>query len=540
MERRELLKLLDREMLESLYGFSYARTGNSTKADELCSDIVFAIVKAARKEGEIEHPRAFLWRVARNVYADYAKERRCAVNMASAVDVQELSLPEEGTDEEEGRIEAIKKQIAFLGMAYREVMVAYYFEGLSVRCIAERMGTSENAIRQRLFSARNQVREGVLEMEESKNERPIEYERVDFYRCGTGNPTTSPWPRCARTLSSQIVAICNGKWFTPVQVSGMLHIPTLYVEEEMSILSEGYGLLREKEGRYTTNIVLFTSEQIKEAWTITIDLAPVVADAIEKAFLTRREELLARPFLNHRVEENLVRWLLVRWLSYIPEKMVIEAMRSKMPRQEERLFTAYGYDLKDARPITCGIDGIKGMGLCGYDTVAFCNYYNKYIRAHFHCEHNISTDGQLQMAIKALGGLAVEGLNEEERETASNAIARGYLMREGDMLWTRILSWKFGRCGNGDCSVWDNSVVGTDDLVDYTEIQMETDQIARRLGDYLNGVLPAHLLSDWEMGVGLAMLPMEEKVLDILVERGVLIPEADGIGAVGCFMQIKE
>ena len=53
MKKHELLKYFDDDLLDKLFGFSYARTNDSYEAQELCSDIIFALVRAAHTDGEI-------------------------------------------------------------------------------------------------------------------------------------------------------------------------------------------------------------------------------------------------------------------------------------------------------------------------------------------------------------------------------------------------------------------------------------------------------------------------------------------------------
>ena len=55
MKKQDLLNYVNDELLDKLYGFCYTRTNDSYEAEELCSDIVFALVKAARADGEIEN-----------------------------------------------------------------------------------------------------------------------------------------------------------------------------------------------------------------------------------------------------------------------------------------------------------------------------------------------------------------------------------------------------------------------------------------------------------------------------------------------------
>ena len=76
MKKQDLLKHLDEDLLERLFGFCYARTSDSHEAEELCSDILYALVKAAGRGGEIDSVYPFIWKVARNVYADFSDGRR--------------------------------------------------------------------------------------------------------------------------------------------------------------------------------------------------------------------------------------------------------------------------------------------------------------------------------------------------------------------------------------------------------------------------------------------------------------------------------
>lgn len=75
MKKQELLKIMDGELMEKLFSFCYARTSDSQEARELCSDIVFELMKAANTEGDIGNLYGFLWKVARNTYADFSDKK---------------------------------------------------------------------------------------------------------------------------------------------------------------------------------------------------------------------------------------------------------------------------------------------------------------------------------------------------------------------------------------------------------------------------------------------------------------------------------
>ena len=73
MKKQDLLNIFDDELLNKLFAFCYARTNDSYEAEELCSDIVYALMKTAQTDGQIQNVYSFIWRVARNVYADYSE-----------------------------------------------------------------------------------------------------------------------------------------------------------------------------------------------------------------------------------------------------------------------------------------------------------------------------------------------------------------------------------------------------------------------------------------------------------------------------------
>lgn len=132
MEKQELLKYFDDNLLDNLFGFCYARTKDSYEAQELCSDIIFALVKAAHTDGQIANLYAFIWRVARNVYADFSNNKRKKADIFYDGDADDILQSVAAKDQEDDSAEvlrAIYRRIAFLTKAYREVMIMYYIDG---------------------------------------------------------------------------------------------------------------------------------------------------------------------------------------------------------------------------------------------------------------------------------------------------------------------------------------------------------------------------------------------------------------------------
>ena len=70
MKISETLKLLnDKDFLDKIYHFSYHRCNSSFEAEDLCSDIVLAVISAIHKQERIDNFYAFVWTVERQIFS---------------------------------------------------------------------------------------------------------------------------------------------------------------------------------------------------------------------------------------------------------------------------------------------------------------------------------------------------------------------------------------------------------------------------------------------------------------------------------------
>ena len=541
MKKQELLKYFDDALLDKLFGFCYARTKDSFEAEELCSDIVYALVKAANKGGEIESVYPFIWRVARNVYADFADKRRKSADIMYDGDADELMLgiADEETDDTDGEmLTAVYRRIAFLTKAYREVMIMFYLYGMPTAEIAKAQKTSETAVRQRLFSARQKIRNEVEEMKETTN-IPVALDNINYVIWGTGTPGWGdPRSGWTRMLANHIIWLCRKKPRTAAEIAEELNVPTLYVEEEMDILCKGengkYGFLRKLEnGKYVINFVLMEKETFEKANELYKAELPGICETIEKYIVAHKEEYLSFPYLNKKVDINLILWQQIFNIGKMFSYKVESALKKKYfvgYKAPERPFSVFGY-VDNGKRYGGGWDGIEAHNVCGYKNIHLDNIYITRIKIHFHCGHDVANDTPLQLAIRAIDGLVVSTLTEREKEHAAKAIEQGYIYREGDMLYTKILV----------CSLADK-----ERLFDITRglsegyFEKDAEAVAEKLAAILKSAIPEHLMGEWEFANRLASMPVLDAVVEALIEKGLLTPPEGGVGAEGCWMCVEK
>ena len=165
----EVLKLLDdKNFLDSLYRFAYKRANNSYEAEDLCSDIILSVLSAAQKNSDINNPYAFVWTIARRVYADFSEKRRIFANARIATEYSDdvINICADPIDEyvenenDKMQLRRIMREICFLSKIYRDVCVMYYLDEMKISDIAQRLEITENAVKQRLHSARETIKKG--------------------------------------------------------------------------------------------------------------------------------------------------------------------------------------------------------------------------------------------------------------------------------------------------------------------------------------------------------------------------------------------
>ncbi len=540
MKKQELLKFIDKDLLDNLFGFCYARTNDSYEAEELCSDIVYELVKSASKSGEIDSVYPFIWKIARNVYADFSEKRKKHTETFYEGDPESLLLTvteEEHDDSTDELLNSVYHRIAFLTKAYREVMIMFYIDGLSTAEIAKKQGTSEGAIRQRLFSARQKIKSEVEEMSETCN-KPVALEDVNFIIWGTGNPSWGdPRDGFCRKFSTHIVWLCRKKAMSASEIAEELNVPTVYVEEELEILCRGengeYGLLRRLDnGKYIINFVLLEKDVLEKATAIYAEQLPMICDSIAKFFEEHKDEYLSFPYLNKNVDTNLIFWQQIHSISHAFSRSVHKVLTTDhfTGVAKVRPFSVFGY-VNNGKLYGGGWDGIGADNVCGYSKVHFDNIYIARIKKHFSCGHDISNDPLLQLAIRSIDGLDINTLTENEKEHSAKAIECGYLYRDGDMLYTKILA----------CKLDDR-----DDLfkvshgLDKGYFDAHAKTVADKLALLFKKSIPEHLLDEWEHANSLANMPILDAVVEHLIEKGVLTPPENGIGAEGCWMSVEK
>ena len=547
MNTNETLNLLDdKDFLAKIYHFSYQRCNTSLEAEDLCSDIILAVITAIHKQKQIENFYAFVWTIARRVYADYCQNRQAERQLCS---IENSDLPLEAKEneidklieetEEQEQLSRILKEIAFLSKVYREVMILFYIDELKVKEIATRLNINETTVKQRLFSARNSVKKEV----ETMNERTYVLKPIQLAFVGTGNVVgNDPAFKAERMFSQNLIYLCKDKAKSAKELSEQLCVPMPYIEEELEIQCLGengtYGMLRKLDnGKYAVNIHLVDYTEYDEANTIYEKHLTTFCNILRNNVNQNAEKILSFPYLNKQNDLQFILWSLISKTIWAFKDNINQILAEKYcsditPVQREYACVATAFTEAQKPDFDFyGCDSIMAASVSGYSTVFVCNIYGKHIDKHFHCGHNLSHDQTLLMVLRAIGGLSIDTLTEAEKEIAAKAIECGYLRKTGNILEPKLV------------------LIDKKDAMDFYELSYDltknmeniTEQIAAELAAFMRTHIPEHLLNEYQVYTTLiAGIRILARAIEECVKEGLLVEPENKVGSEGMVMIVEK
>lgn len=156
---RQKLEDLWRAHRDELRVFILRRVPSRASADDILQD-VFCKTLSRLEEGRIEHPRGWLFAVARTAIADYYRGKRPTVEIPPTM-AAASPVPGDAPPREMGA--CLMPMIAALPEKMRMPLLMADYEGLRQREVARRLGLSLAAVKSRVLRARLQVRRMIEE-----------------------------------------------------------------------------------------------------------------------------------------------------------------------------------------------------------------------------------------------------------------------------------------------------------------------------------------------------------------------------------------
>ncbi len=154
MTEQQWLKIY-RDTVYPLYGYMARRTeGNRALTEDIVQESYLRALDNWNRKTVPDSPLAWLKRVARNILIDYLRQKR----WDKKVDLDLNPYRGNRTSEDQFKSLEIFLAISSLRRKKAKILEAFYYDGMSVREIADDMSLSERAVEGQLRRARQSLK----------------------------------------------------------------------------------------------------------------------------------------------------------------------------------------------------------------------------------------------------------------------------------------------------------------------------------------------------------------------------------------------
>lgn len=245
-----------------IYSYAVKKTFSEEEAADLSQEILFTAVKGLPGLREEESFEPWLWGIARNVAKSFRRKqgRQHAVySYDMPEDLSDAGGLEQENEELEELYGHLRRNISMLSAMYRDIIILFYYDNLSTKTIAERLGIPEGTVTWRLSEARRKLKKEI-KMEESAL-RPVKL-HLDIYGSGNFDGDIIPFPTAFidDALSQNILYYCYDGAKSTEELARLCGVPAYYVEDRLENLVKREAVTTAVKGKYQTNFIIWSDK----------------------------------------------------------------------------------------------------------------------------------------------------------------------------------------------------------------------------------------------------------------------------------------
>lgn len=245
--------------IEKIYGYAVKHTYSSHEADELSQEILFTVVRELPKLRDESKFEPWLWGIAKNKTKNFRRHMGKQRTIYS-YDILENTAYEDEYDDKEEIYDYLRERISMLSKIYRDIIILYYYDGLSVKLISDKLSIPEGTVTWRLSEARKKLKKEYTEMNETAL-RPVKM-HINIYGRGNYNGKDIPFPTVYinDALSQNIMYHCYETASGIEEISKLCGVPAYYIEERIENLLKHEAVTEAVKGKYQTNFIIWSDK----------------------------------------------------------------------------------------------------------------------------------------------------------------------------------------------------------------------------------------------------------------------------------------
>ena len=180
------------DYIEKIYGYAVNRTYTRDEADELSQEILLTVIRELPKLRDESRFEPWLWGVANNVAKSFRRSMSKNRALYSYDILENMSYEESHDSEDEEIYDFLRTKIVMLSEIYRNIIILYYYDGLSTKEIADKLSIPEGTVTWRLAAGRKKLKKEFEDMNETVL-RPVRM-NIGIYGSGDYDGKKRPFP----------------------------------------------------------------------------------------------------------------------------------------------------------------------------------------------------------------------------------------------------------------------------------------------------------------------------------------------------------
>jgi len=290
------------QISKSIFSYCLTRTSDRYEAEDLAQDIIVELVKSVGNIRDDKAFYAFMWSVAGNVYAMWCrkKSRNATVELND-----DFADDKNYFDVDNDDLFLLRRELSLLSEKYRKVVIAYYLDRKSCFEISSFLDISESMVKYLLFKARKILKDGIS-MERNYGEQSYNPKNLTIMYRGMG-PNKFWGLINDKKIPQNILWACYNDNLSSEEISLQIGVALPYLETEIRIL-ENAKLLIQKNGKYNTNIIIFTKEFNQELSEKVEKFQEKIADIIFNFIAINEEKIKNINFHMSDMTKNSFYW----------------------------------------------------------------------------------------------------------------------------------------------------------------------------------------------------------------------------------------
>ena len=152
-------KIIDDELIEKVYLYSYKKLRNKPDAEDLAQDILTEALTELHKGREIHSFYSWFWTLAHNRYCAFLSKKNKTPRIVSIEEVSDagnISVDDALIIQEE--ISELHVAISRLSAQHRQMAEMFYVKEMKISEISRDLNIPEGTVKRRLFDMRNNLK----------------------------------------------------------------------------------------------------------------------------------------------------------------------------------------------------------------------------------------------------------------------------------------------------------------------------------------------------------------------------------------------